>query len=132
MLVQQSVVLEWPCCKSIKVTWSAFLAGLCDGESIRADAAVHHALHSHHNILALRLYDDLENQDPTAYEDAKLFKEIFPTIKSLPFLMILSPDGDPIAELEGYEVADEVQDRLVEASNELRQKEVGCHFSFSP
>lgn len=100
------------------------LAGLCDGESIRADAAVHHALQSHDRILALRLYDDLNNTDPQAHEDAKFFREIFPTIKSLPFVMILDPDGSPLAQLEGYDVAEGVEGSLWEASSNMQGREV--------
>lgn len=78
---------------------------------------MHHALKSHDHILALRLYDDLNNTDPLAYEDAKFFREIFPDITLLPYLMILNPEGNPVAQLEGYEVAERVEDSLSEVSN---------------
>lgn len=57
------------------------------------------------NCIALKLHDDLSNPHPQSFAKGKAFREIFPNIKQLPFLMVLSPEGKPLASLQGADVA---------------------------
>ena len=57
------------------------------------------------NCIALRLHDELSDMDPGAFSRAKAFREIFPNIRQLPFMMVLSPEGRPIASLQSTDVA---------------------------
>lgn len=71
-----------------------------------ADETIHMLLgwQSYH-CMALRLHDDLANTDAGAFKKAKNFREIFPAIRRLPFLMLLGPDGRPLASLAGEDVS---------------------------
>jgi len=71
-----------------------------------ADETIHWLLGSQaYHCIALRLHDDLSNTDSRDFEKAKFFREIFPDIKQLPFLMILGPDGKPLSSLAGEDVS---------------------------
>ena len=75
-------------------------------DSYRADKEIHAILaRGRFHCIALRLHDDLYNNDPEAFKGAKAFREIFPAIRQLPFFMILGPDGKELACLEGNEIA---------------------------
>lgn len=75
-------------------------------ESYIADETLHVSLGwKPLNCIALRLHDDLLNGDPEAFPKAKAFRQIFPSIGTLPFLMVLSPEGRPIASLQSTDVA---------------------------
>jgi hypothetical protein len=71
-----------------------------------ADETIHLLLgYQNYHYIALRLHDDLSNADSTAFKKAKFFREIFPDVKQLPYLMILTPDGVPLSSLTGEDVS---------------------------
>ena len=78
-----------------------------DEESYTADETLHVSLGwlEAKHIVALRLHDDLSNTNPKAFRKAKAFREIFPNIRELPFLMLLAPDGKPLGSLLGSDVS---------------------------
>ena len=78
-----------------------------DEESYTADETLHVSLGwlEAKRIVALRLHDDLNNTNPKEFRKAKAFREIFPNIRELPFLMLLAPDGRPMGSLLGSDVS---------------------------
>lgn len=58
-----------------------------------------------YNCVALCLPDDLQNTEEEAFSGARAFRDIFPSIQQLPFLMILGPNGKELVSLEGSQIA---------------------------